>query len=216
MEIGEPGARPFVSDATEALVRLGELDEAERLTNRLEEQGSVLDRALALATAARCRGMIAGARREPAVAAGHLERALAEHARAEHPFELARTLLVAGEVQRRMKKKRSARELLEQAHDTFDALGAPTWAARARAELARVGGRPPSPAGLTATEAEVARLVARGLTNREVADALFMSPSTVKANLARIYGKVGVRSRTELAVRFDSKANGRPSPSGQT
>jgi DNA-binding CsgD family transcriptional regulator len=62
-----------------------------------------------------------------------------------------------------------------------------------------VGGRPPSPDGLTATESEVARLVAQGLTNREVARVLFMSPHTVDANLRRVYRKLQVRSRTELA-----------------
>jgi DNA-binding CsgD family transcriptional regulator len=202
MEIGEPGARPFVGDAVEALVRLGELGEAERLTDRLEEQSRRLDRALASATAARCRGLIAGARGELAVADEHVQHALAEHDRVDQPFELARTLLVAGEVQRRMKRKRLARELLERARATFAELGAPLWAARARAELARIGGRPPSPDGLTATEAEVARLVAEGLTNREVARTLFMSPHTVDANLRRVYRKLDIRSRIELARRL--------------
>jgi DNA-binding CsgD family transcriptional regulator len=101
-----------------------------------------------------------------------------------------------------MKQKRRAREFLGQARDSFDSLGAPLWATRARAELARVGGRPPSPDGLTPTEAEVAQLVAQGLTNREVAHALFISPHTVDANLRRIYRKLQVRSRTELARRL--------------
>jgi DNA-binding CsgD family transcriptional regulator len=98
-----------------------------------------------------------------------------------------------------MKGKRSARELLERARDIFDELGAVMWADKTRSELARIGGRAPSPDALTATEAEVARLVAQGLTNREVADALFVSPHTVNANLRRVYRKLQVRSRTELA-----------------
>jgi DNA-binding CsgD family transcriptional regulator len=199
MGLREPGMVPFVPDAVEALVALGDVDEAERLTNRLEEQGRALDRALALATAARCRGLIAAAHGSLDLAAGQLERALAEHSRVEHPFELARTALVAGEVQRRMKQKRAARELLERARTAFDVLGATQWAAKAHAELARVGGRAPTADGLTPTEAEVARLVAQGLTNREVARSLFMSPHTVDANLRRVYRKLQVRSRTELA-----------------
>jgi len=77
------------------------------------------------------------------------------------------------------------------------------WVERVEAELSRIGGRPPTPLGLTATEQQVARLVAEGRTNREVADELFLSPSTVQANLKRIYRKLGVRSRTELAAGID-------------
>lgn len=199
MGLGEPGVFLFVPDEVEALVGLGVVDEAERLTDRLEEQGRALDRALALASAGRCRGLIAGARGQLETAAGILDMALEEHARVEHPFELARTLLVAGEVQRRMKRKRPARDLLERARIIFDELGAVPWAARARAEIERIGGRPPSPDELTPTEAEVAKLVAQGLTNREVADALFVSPHTVNAHLRHVYRKLQVRSRTELA-----------------
>jgi DNA-binding CsgD family transcriptional regulator len=71
------------------------------------------------------------------------------------------------------------------------------------ADRAQIGGRPPTPLELTPTEVEVARLVADGHTNREVADALFMSLGTVQANLKRIYRKLDVRSRTELAARLD-------------
>lgn len=208
MGLSDPGVFPTVPDEVEALVRLGRLEDAERLTDLLEEQGLALDRALASATAGRCRGLIAGARGELDDAVSHLDDALDHHARADHPLETARTLLVAGEVQRRMKRKRPARDLLERAHAAFEELGSPLWAATARAELARIGGRAPSPDGLTATEAEVARLVAGGLTNREVADALFMSPNTVKANLKRIYGKLGVRSRVELTVQLDPLTTG--------
>ncbi|MEX2421393.1 MAG: hypothetical protein WD670_06185, partial [Actinomycetota bacterium] len=102
MGLREPGVFPFVPDAVEALITLGEIDGAERLTDRLEEQGRDLDRALALATAGRCRALIAGARGQLDVAADRLDRALVDHARTEQPFETGRTLLVAGEVQRRM------------------------------------------------------------------------------------------------------------------
>jgi len=76
------------------------------------------------------------------------------------------------------------------------------WADRARAELGRIGGRPSTPYELTETEKNIAALVARGRTNQEAADALFISPSTVQANLKRVYQKLGVRSRTELAARL--------------
>ncbi len=199
MDLREPGAFPFVPDEVEALVALGELGSAERLTERLDEHGRALDRSLALATAARCRGLVAAARGDLEGAEEHLQRSLAEHARTQQPFELGRTLLVAGAVQRRMRRKRGARDLLEEALTTFDEVGAPLWANRTRRELARIGGRAPTSTGLTPTEAQIAHLVAEGRTNSEVADALFVSVHTVEANLKRIYRKLDVRSRTELA-----------------
>ena len=199
MGLREPSVFPFVPDEVEALVALGELDQAKALTQHLEEQGAAQDRPLALGAAARCRGLISAKLGDLPGAAVQLERSLDVLERAAQPFDLARSLLVAGEIQRRMKKKSSARELLGRGLAIFDGLGATLWSERARRELARIGGRRPSANELTPTEAEVARLVAMGRTNREVADALFVSVHTVEANLKRIYGKLQVRSRTELA-----------------
>jgi len=202
MGLREPGAFPFVPDEVEALVSLGKLDAAVELTERLEDQGLKLNRPLAIATAARCRGLIAGARRDLAAADEHLERSLRLHVSVQQPFELGRTRLVAGSVQRRMRRQRRARDLLGEALGVFEELGAPLWAAKARSELAGIGGRPPAPAALTATEEQVARLVAEGRTNREVAETLVMSVHTVDAHLRRIYRKLQVRSRTELSHRL--------------
>jgi DNA-binding CsgD family transcriptional regulator/DNA polymerase III delta prime subunit len=217
MGVREPGAFPCLPDLIEALVATGDLERAEALTWRLHEQGRVLDRALALATAARCRGLLAAARGDTPGALVALGDALEHHARLAMPLELARTLLVRGETLRRMKKKRPARADLERALGIFEELGAPLWAERARTSLARIGGRPARPPELTATERRVAELVARGRTNKEVADEAFLSVKTVEANLRRIYQKLGVRSRTELAHRA---ARGdlpeEPDPSGQT
>lgn len=90
----------------------------------------------------------------------------------------------------------------------FDGLGAASWSDKARAELARIGGRAPSSLELTPSEARVAELVAAGSTNREVADALFISIHTVEANLKRIHRKLGIRSRTELASKLPSRHPG--------
>jgi len=90
----------------------------------------------------------------------------------------------------------------------FEGLGAAAWVERTRAELARIGGRAASSVDLTPTETRVAELVAAGSTNREVADALFVSIHTVEANLKRIYRKLGIRSRTELASTFPSRPSG--------
>ena len=200
MGLEEPGIFPFMPDEIEALVALDELDPAEALLERLEYQANARDRALALAGAARCRGLLSAARGDLDGAIAAVEEAQGHHGRIPQPFDLARTLLVKGQIQRRQKRKRPARETLVQALEIFDRLGAPLWAEKVRVELSRIGGRAPSPTGLTPTELQVADLVGQGMTNREVAAALFMSEHTVRANLKRIYGKLGVRSRTELAA----------------
>ena len=198
----EPGIIPCVPDAIEALVSLGRLDEAEALLGHLERQGRTLDRPWAIATAARGRGLLTAARGDLTGASSALEQALVEHRRVPQPFELARTLLVKGEVERRAKQKRAARSTLEQALGLFQSLGAPLWGQRARDDLARVGGAVLPSNQLTPTEQRIAQLVGEGKKNREVADVLLISVKTVEANLSRIFHKLGVRSRTELTRRI--------------
>ena len=102
---------------------------------------------------------------------------------------------------------------MEEALRIFEGLGAIVWAGKARAELRRVGLRPPAPSALTPTGEQVAALPGGGRTNREIADALFMSPKSVEANLSRIYRKREVRSRAALASRLaEVDASGKPSP----
>ena len=119
------------------------------------------------------------------------------------PIELGRALITLGQVQRRRGQRRAARETLERAGELFRNLGAPLWAERAAEELRRIPiRRAASKDELTATEEQVAMLAAAGRTNREVAQALHMSPKTVEANLGRIYDKLGIRSRAELGARM--------------
>ena len=199
--VAEPGAFPYVPDLAEALVTVGRLERAKEVVDRLQDQGAALDRPLALATAARCRGLIAAGLGDPQGALLELEGALATHERIPIPFESARTRLIQGETLRRMKRKREARESLERARSQFAQLGAPLWTARADGGLARIGGRTASPTELSETERRVADVVALGLTNKETAERLFMSVNTVESNLRRIYRKLGIRSRAELATR---------------
>jgi DNA-binding CsgD family transcriptional regulator len=130
-----------------------------------------------------------------------LERGLKAHDRLGMPFELGRTLLVAGTIQRRGKHKRDSRESLERAIAVFEDLGASLWLEKARSELRRVGVRTKAALDLTPTEERVVELVVAGHTNREVADRLYVSVRTVESNLTRTYRKLNVRSRTELAAR---------------
>jgi ATP/maltotriose-dependent transcriptional regulator MalT len=204
----EPAVIPCVPDLVEALVALGRVDEAEVLLDRLEAQAAERDRPWASGAAARGRALIAAATGDLDEAARAAEQSIEHLEPASQPFETARTCLVLGQIRRRAKQKRLARGSLERARDTFSTLGARLWTERAQAELRRIGGRPPTPFELTETEASIASLVARGFTNREAAAALFMSAGTVQANLKRIYQKLSVRSRTELAAKLGRSAEG--------
>ncbi len=198
----EPGHRLDLADTLEALIAVGKLAEAERKLVPWEERSRALDRSWALAITARCRALLLAARGDLAGAQAGFERALAEHARTEDPFQHARTLLAQGVTQRRAKRRGAARTTLGDALERFERLGAPLWAEKARSELARIGGRAPSRGELTEAERRIAALVAEGRTNREVAAALFVTEHTVEGALTRVYRKLGVRSRTELAHRL--------------
>ena len=201
-EIGEPGSIRFVTDYVEALVGLGERDAAATHLARFEQHAQRLGRRSALAAAYRCRGLIAAAAGAADEAQAECNRALDEFEQLSFPFERARTLLALGFVQRQARQRRAARYSLERALRLFEELGASLWAERARAELGRISGRAPSRGELTASERRVAELVAEGRTNREVAAALHVTPRTVEGTLSRVYAKLGVRSRTELARRW--------------
>jgi DNA-binding CsgD family transcriptional regulator len=190
-------------DLAEALVLAGDLDGARAAQARLEALGHELGRPWAIATALRCRGLIAAAE-------GHHEAAIRDHRAAlevlEHvgqPFERARTLLALGTAERRAKQRGAARASLQAALALFAELGTELWAQRARAEIARLGGRRVADRDeLTPTEQRVAELAAEGRSNREIATELFVSERTVEANLTRVYRKLGIRSRTQLARRL--------------
>jgi DNA-binding NarL/FixJ family response regulator len=129
------------------------------------------------------------------------------------PFELGRTLLVKGIIERRARHKPTARESLGQALGIFERLGAPLWADKARRELSKIAAAP-AVGGLTETERRVAALVTQGLTNREVASAMFVTENTVQTHVRHIFRKFGVRSRTELAARFPSAPAGTVTAAG--
>jgi DNA-binding NarL/FixJ family response regulator len=151
-----------------------------------------------LAVAARSRSMLLAARGDLDAANAAIARAMAEHDRLPMPFERARTLLLLGQLQRRQRRKESASASLQEALDVFEKLNIPLWADRARAELTRANVGPRHSGQLTPSEQRVAELAASGMKNRDVATTLFISPKTVEANLARIYRKLGIKSRAEL------------------
>jgi DNA-binding NarL/FixJ family response regulator len=136
---------------------------------------------------------------ETVAALGAAEAAAAGFAAAPFPLDHGRALLVAGEALRRSGERRRAAEKLQAAKECFSELGAPLWLARAEKELRRASPRPRHDRDLTNAEKRVAALVAAGRTNREVAAQLFTTVGTVEVHLTRIYRKLELRSRTELA-----------------
>ncbi len=189
---------PFLGDAAEALIHLGRLDEAEQLVELLEGNGQRLDRPWMLATGARGRAMLEAGRGDVTAALASAERALTEHRRLPMPFERARSQLILGQLHRRQRRRDAAATALQDALNTFEQLGTPLWADRAKAELARGSSGRGRSHGLTATQQQIAELAASGMTNRDVATALFISPKTVDVTLSRVYRKLNISSRTQL------------------
>lgn len=186
-------------DLIDAAVHTGRSDEARAHAAIL--QGADLGRLsprFALVTAA-ATAMVAS----DDDASGLVGRALALPGVEEWPFELARARLAHGERLRRLRRSREARIQLAAARDGFDRLGALLWSRRASTELGATGAtRQVDPAGggasLTPQEREVALLAATGLTNREIAARLYVSPRTVSAHLYRVFPKLGITSRAAL------------------
>jgi DNA-binding CsgD family transcriptional regulator len=199
--------RWWTAEHVELLLELGRIDDAVDLLDVWEADAARVGRDWVLADVTRCRGLVAAARGDVEHALASFEQAVAEHDAVGDPFGRARALLALGTTRRRTRQKRPAREAIEAAVEGFEAIGAEGWAAKAHAELGRIGGRTRAE-GLTAAEQRVASLVAEGRTNREVAAALFLGERTVASHLTHIYAKLGIRSRTELArtLRADEPA----------
>jgi len=191
-------AASYLPEAIEALIGVGRLGDAEPLIDTLEGNGRRLDRAWMLATALRSRAMLHAARGDLDAATATAELAMTEHKRLPMPFEQARTQLLLGQLQRRRRQRDAGAATLREALDTFTELGAELWAERAKAELARGRRGRQRGEGLTPSEQRVAELAVRGMSNRDIAAALFISPKTVEVNLSRIYRKLNIRSRMEL------------------
>lgn len=193
-------------DAIEALTALGRLDEADGLIGALERGGTQRHRVWMQAVGARGRAMWLAARGELADAEAAAVRALGHHASLPMPFERARTQLLLGQLQQRRRRRRSALDNLEEAAGVFETLGAALWVERSRAALARSAVGASGQPMLTPAERRIADLVVSGMTSREIAAQLFVSPKTVEASLTRIYRKLGIRSRAQLhsALRDDS------------
>ena len=192
-----------IPDAVEAMIALGRIADAEPLIEQLERDRTGL---FWMATAgARCRSMWLAARGDIVPASRLAHDAIVEHDRLLMPFERARTQLWLGQLQRRQRQKDAARATLSEALQTLEAMGTQLWAGRARDELAHLAVAPTRRLTLTESERHVAQLAASGMTNRDIAARLFISPKTVEAGLARVYRKLGIRTRAELGSHLDAE-----------
>lgn len=187
-------------DYADAALQLGSSQDVEVAIAMLQRQGRA-GRPEATVAATRCQALLSAARGDVDNAVTEL-RKVVDQPGSECPFEAARSRLALGQVYRRAGYKGMASEALNAAAGTFAELGMPRWAERARDEAMRVGLHPTAGV-LTETERRVAELVGSGHTNQETAAELFMSVKTVESNLTRIYRKLSVRSRTELANRLN-------------
>ena len=205
--------RPFAPALAEAYARLGRTDEARDLVNQFFDAALQTEQPRAVAPALRARGV-----------AYDDEEAFAEalrwHAGWGNRFEEGRTLLARGEMLRRRKQRAAARSDLAAAVQRFTQVGAVTWRARAAGELRAAGERSAAlpapiargPEALSQQEAAIVELVAEGLSNREIATRLYLSVKTVEGHLTAVYGKLGIRSRSQLlaALLGDSRDDAGP------
>jgi DNA-binding CsgD family transcriptional regulator len=187
-------------DRVESAVRAGDREQAALWAKDIAEFADATQWPWALSAAEHARGLLA----EPAAALLHFEQALRYPAESGRPYDRARTELTYGELLRRSQRRTDARSHLRAALVTFEDLGAEPLAARARNELRASGEtarkrNPSTLAAFTPMEAQVTRLVAQGMSNKEVAAQLWISPRTVAFHLRGAFAKAGVSSRGELA-----------------
>ncbi len=206
--IREPGVVLSAGDLVEAYALSGRRDQARELLAEFAPLARRTERIGAQAIAARCRGLLAGEEEFER----RFHEALQLHEAVDMPFELARTQLALGERLRRSGRPGEARVQLRKALSGFQRVGAVHWVARASEELEATGEtvvqRPPvSSHALTPQELQVALVAASGATSPEAGAQMFLSAKTVEAHLSRIYRKLGVRSRAELAARVASTDN---------
>ena len=194
----DPLRVPFAGDLVEAYVRVERMDDARGFVADLSSRARASPARLASGLAERCEGLVA-----PREFAPHFESSLAHLRHCGAPFEVGRSLLAYGARLHRGRQRAEARDRLRAAVEVFDQLGAAPWSARAAADLRAAGARrrrATDPDDLTAQEVRVAMAVASGATSRQVAAEMFLSPKTIEFHLTRVYRKLGIRSRAELAT----------------
>jgi DNA-binding CsgD family transcriptional regulator len=199
----------LIPELAEAASRTADRDLLDYAVGWLGERTDVIESAWADGVAARVRALASDGED-----AEDLYRRSIEHLSGTRLRpELARSRLLYGEWLRRSRRRVDAREQLRAAFEAFEGMGAGAFANRAERELAATGERArrrtvETDDDLTPQETQIARLAADGLTNREIAAQLFISPSTVEYHLRKVFRKLDVRSRTQLAGRLEVRDPG--------
>ncbi len=196
---GRLQAPTLAADLVDVCFRTGRIATADRVVEKLEMWASDQGPPWARVAAHRGRALLSSGGR----ALDEFESAVSVSGGDEHPFELAQTRLLYGECLRRQRYKTEARRQLRGAIEVFTELGARPWIERAQAELRATGisvaNRRPGPTDqLTPQELQIARLCARGMSNRDIGGQLFLSPRTVGFHLSNVFAKLGIASRNEL------------------
>jgi DNA-binding CsgD family transcriptional regulator len=194
---------PASVELIEAASRIGREVAAAPVLERLAEATSATGTDWAFAIEARCRALLSHDEAAETLYRQAIERLTPTALR----VDLARTQLLYGEWLRRERRPREAREQLRSAHGLFSEFGMEGFSERARVELLATGERARSRTvetrnDLTPQETQISQLVAQGATNREIAGRLFVSPTTVEYHLRKVFAKLGVKSRTQLAHRI--------------
>jgi DNA-binding CsgD family transcriptional regulator len=197
LEVEDDRVSPYHADLIEALVRIDAVDEAAQVSMALDSIAERSGEPEAAADSARCRAIIAAAQGNLAVADAEFATALTLSDAHRRPFDRARTLLAVGEHQRRRRRRAASRGTLARARTIFEQLGAHAWIERVDSELALLG-RGSDARSLTSAELRVARLVAAGRRNKEIAAELTISIRTVEWTVAAIYRKLGVSTRVAI------------------
>jgi DNA-binding CsgD family transcriptional regulator len=205
-----PSYLPWRSEAALAQRALGQSEPARRLADEELELARAFGTPRALGVAKRAAGVIAGGER----GASLLREAIDEFERGDAGLERARALADLGALLRRRNRRTEARELLREALDTAHRAGAKPLADQAETELRATGARPRRVVltgldSLTASERRIAELASQGLTNREIAQTLFITARTVEGHLTSVFRKLTLDSRDELPAAL---ASGAPVP----
>lgn len=192
----------FAPDQVDCAVRLGTPERGRAACDRFGAFADAAGQDWARAVWHRCQGILAT---DPDVAEEHLVAAVRAHADGSRPWEIALTHLAFGERLRRDRRKNQARPHLRTAREMFVRLQARPWAERAGTELRAAGEQPETViegdvlAALSPQELQIVKLAHAGLTNREIAARLFLSPKTVSYHLYRAFPKLNVANRGQLA-----------------
>jgi DNA-binding CsgD family transcriptional regulator len=199
---------PYTAEVTmpeliESTARAGDYEAAATAHKILSERALAAGTPWALGLRARCEALLA----EGPDAEDYYRESISRLSRCRMAVDLARTHLLYGQWLRRAKRRRDARHELRTAHDMFATMGADRFAAQAAAELRATGERarartPDAAIDLTPQETRVADLAAAGASDIEIAAQLFISPSTVDYHLRKVFRKLNVTSRTQLASRL--------------